>query len=105
MAEFGTITETLDDLYVSTARNFRKGGITDQTFDRRVLLDWLMAKGRMDFRSGGRQIEERVSKKRNPNAGKGFGKGSSFSPAPHDHMTVTQWDWKYHSGDLIRLLR
>ena len=61
-----TYTETVDDLYFTTAQNMGRD-FWDQNFDRRPLWAWLRGKGRIKYQQGGRAIIEKVSKAKNPN--------------------------------------
>jgi len=97
---FGTLTEQLDTMYTATWR-IRRKEIVDQVFNATPFYYLMMKNGRKRSESGGRSIEEPLRYGKNETV-TSVGRGDTVELEYTDVLRVSNWDWKYVTGHILR---
>lgn len=95
-----TLTESLDNLYTTTWQNM-KSTVRDQIFDASPFWFWLKEKGKLKTVEGGRFLTEPLQYAKNDNVS-WIGKGGTVALNDFEHLTISQWNWRYLVGSIVR---
>ena len=97
-----TRTDTLDDLFLTTAA-YRKSGAVDQAFMKLPMLDWLLSHGGITDKSvsGYSRIEIPVKYGKNEQT-KWLGRGGTTSLTESEFLAEAWDDWKFIATPIIR---
>lgn len=96
-----TLTENLDDLYISTWQEIRKE-IVDNIFAATPFYFWLTKKGGVkEDHTGGKWLGVPLMVGRNDTVDT-YQKGGEFAISDPDILDLAKYDWKYLGGSLVR---
>lgn len=95
-----SITEALDNLYVTTWKHMKKD-LADNIFDSTPLYAMMRRNGQMVSQVGGRHIECSVMYGKNTRTG-WITRGQTVPMNDEEFMTVATFDWRYLQAPLVR---
>lgn len=95
-----SLTESLDNLYVTTWQHMKKTAI-DNIFDATPFWMWLRSKGKLVEKVGGRRITETLEYAKNDRV-KWITKGGVVSLNDQELLTLAYYEWRYLVAPLVR---
>lgn len=93
-----SVTDTYDALLSTTLRNYSRK-LRDNIFKKFPLLNWLTAKGRVQYEDGGTYIVEHLLYGKNSTVGSYSGY-EQLDTTPQEGITIAQYPWREYGGTI-----
>ena len=93
-----SVTDTYDALLSTTLRNYSRK-LRDNIFKKFPLLNWLTAKGRVQYEDGGTYIVEHLLYGKNSTVA-AYAGYEQLDTTPQEGITIAQYPWREYGGTI-----